>query len=67
MSLRLINRSLINRMPKNTHKMYEIKDGKIERKTPFCSRCGKGYFMADHGDRISCGYCGFSLPKTRQK
>ncbi len=67
MSLRLKSRSLRSRMPKNTHKMYEIKDGKIERKGPFCSRCGKGYFMADHGDRMACGHCGFTIFKTQDK
>ena len=54
-------------MPKNTHELYEIKDGKIERKRPFCSRCGKGYFMADHGDRMACGHCGFTIFKTQDK
>lgn len=54
-------------MPKNTHELYEIKDGKIERKRPFCSRCGKGYFMADHGDRMTCGHCGFTIFKTKNK
>jgi len=31
-------------------KIYEIVDGKLVRKQPFCPRCGKGIFMADHGD-----------------
>ncbi|MEE8632135.1 MAG: 30S ribosomal protein S27ae, partial [Candidatus Bathyarchaeia archaeon] len=27
---------------------------------PFCERCGPGYFMANHGDRHTCGNCGFT-------
>jgi small subunit ribosomal protein S27Ae len=45
------------------YKKYEIKDGKIERKRPFCNRCGRGYFMADHGNRYTCGNCGFTMFK----
>ena len=44
---------------------YEIKDGKLERKRPFCNRCGRGYFMADHGDRYTCGNCGFTMFKSK--
>ncbi len=44
---------------------YKIEDGKLKRLLPFCERCGPGYFMADHGDRFSCGHCGFT--KYKQK
>ena len=54
-------------MPKNTHKMYEVKDGKLERKRPFCSRCGKGFFLADHGNRMTCGHCSFTIFKMKEK
>ena len=47
------------------YKKYEIKDGKLERKRPFCNRCGRGYFMADHGDRYTCGHCGFTMFKSK--
>ena len=52
---------------KKTHEHYEIKDGKLVRNRPFCSRCGRGYFMADHGDRYTCGHCGFTRFKTRRE
>jgi small subunit ribosomal protein S27Ae len=45
---------------------YEIKDGKLERKRPFCNRCGRGYFMAEHEDRYTCGNCGFTVFKKRE-
>ena len=47
------------------HKKYQIKDGKLERVRPFCNRCGRGYFMADHGDRYTCGHCGFTTFKSK--
>lgn len=44
---------------------YKIKEGKLERLLPFCERCGPGYFMADHGDRYTCGQCGFTRYKQQ--
>lgn len=45
--------------------LYEIKDDKIERKNKICPRCGPGTFMADHGDRLSCGKCGYTEWKQK--
>jgi len=42
---------------------YSIEGKKIERLLPFCERCGPGYFMANHGDRYTCGRCGFTRYK----
>ncbi|MCL7386848.1 MAG: hypothetical protein LZ166_04915 [Thaumarchaeota archaeon] len=33
----------------------------------FCPRCGKGYIMADHGDRYYCGNCHYTQFKTQQQ
>jgi len=52
---------------KKTHELYEEKDGKLVRKRQFCNRCGRGYFMADHGDRLTCGHCGFTIFKSQEK
>ena len=46
------------------YELYEVKDGKIERKNPVWERCGHGIFMADHGDRYACGRCGFTQWKN---
>jgi len=43
-----------------SHKLYNIKDGKITRLRKSCPRCGLGYYMAEHSDRFSCGKCGYS-------
>jgi len=43
---------------------YRIEKSGIVRTLPTCDRCGPGYFMADHGNRYSCGHCGFTRYKT---
>ena len=50
-------------------KMSEIfkeKDGKIERKRQECPRCGSGVYMAEHGNRTSCGKCGYTVFKKKE-
>ena len=39
-------------------KLYQVKDGKINRTRTHCPKCGPGIFMAQHKDRRSCGNCG---------
>ncbi len=51
---------------KGIYTHYEIEDGELKRTLPFCERCGPGYFMADHGDRYTCGHCGFTRYKPAE-
>lgn len=48
---------------KGVFSLYKIDEAKVVRQRPTCERCGPGYFMADHGDRYSCGHCGFTRYK----
>ena len=50
---------------KGAHSYYKIEGGNLVRLRPFCERCGPGYLMADHGDRYTCGHCGFTRYKTK--
>ncbi|MFX1576340.1 MAG: 30S ribosomal protein S27ae [Promethearchaeota archaeon] len=51
-----------------THDYYSAgKDGKLERKRRYCSRCGEGTFMAEHDNRFHCGKCGFTEFKPSKK
>jgi small subunit ribosomal protein S27Ae len=43
---------------------YKLEKNGLVRILPTCDRCGAGYFMADHGNRYSCGHCGFTRFKT---
>lgn len=47
--------------------LYKVQDDKITRLRPVCERCGPGYFMADHGNRYTCGHCGFTRYKSEEK
>ncbi len=53
---------------KGAFSYYKIdeKEG-LTRLRPFCERCGPGYFMADHGNRYTCGHCGFTRYKQNQQ
>ncbi|MEM2117656.1 MAG: 30S ribosomal protein S27ae [Candidatus Bathyarchaeia archaeon] len=52
---------------KGAFAFYKIEGAKISRLRPVCERCGPGYFMADHGDRYTCGHCGFTRYKVTEK
>ena len=52
---------------KGVYTLYKIENGKVIRLRPTCERCGSGYFMADHGDRYTCGHCGFTRYKRSEK
>lgn len=39
---------------------YSAEDDEVKREGKSCPRCGDGVFMGEHGDRLTCGRCGFS-------
>jgi small subunit ribosomal protein S27Ae len=41
------------------------KEGKLERKKRNCPKCGPGVFLAEHGNRNSCGKCGYTEFKKK--
>jgi len=45
---------------------YKVDEKELKRVLPFCERCGPGYFMANHGDRYTCGHCGFTRYKRAE-
>ena len=44
---------------------YQSEGNELKRLRPSCERCGSGYFMADHGDRFTCGHCGLTRYKQQ--
>lgn len=46
-------------------KLYKADGETLTRLRKECPRCGKGYFMAEHKDRLSCGHCGFTNFKNK--
>jgi len=53
----------VRKKEKGAYTRYKIDERGLTRLRPYCERCGPGYFMADHGDRYSCGHCGFTRYK----
>jgi len=56
----------VEKKEKSVFRHYKVEGEKLKRMLPFCERCGPGYFMADHGDRYTCGHCGFSVYKPAE-
>ncbi|MCW4023319.1 MAG: 30S ribosomal protein S27ae [archaeon] len=50
---------------KKSHEFYKIEGQEVKRLRPSCERCGPGYFMADHGNRYTCGACGLTRYKQQ--
>ncbi|ENO11847.1 ribosomal protein S27AE [Thermoplasmatales archaeon SCGC AB-539-C06] len=46
--------------PVKPHTLYETSGTEIKRKNKSCPKCGKGIFMAKHGNRTTCGKCGYT-------
>jgi len=42
------------------HLLYKVEGDKLERLRPHCPKCGPGTFLAKHGNRVSCGRCGYT-------
>ena len=42
------------------YKLYKIEGDKLTRLRKECPRCGRGYFMAQHESRLTCGNCGYT-------
>jgi len=45
---------------------YKVEEKELRKLLPLCERCGPGYFMADHGNRYTCGHCGFTRYKQAE-
>ena len=50
---------------KKSHQFYKVDGQEVKRLRPSCERCGSGYFMADHGNRYTCGHCGLTRYKEQ--
>jgi small subunit ribosomal protein S27Ae len=41
-------------------RFYKLEGGELRRLRQACPRCGPGTFMAEHGNRLACGKCGYT-------
>ena len=42
------------------YKLYKVDGESLTRLRRECPRCGRGYFMAQHEGRMTCGHCGYT-------
>lgn len=42
------------------HKLFKVDGDSLTRLRKECPRCGRGYFMAQHANRLTCGNCGYT-------
>jgi small subunit ribosomal protein S27Ae len=47
-------------------KKYKVENGKVIVLGRWCPRCGEGYFLAEHHNRLTCGKCGYSEIKENK-
>lgn len=47
------------------YKLYSLEGEKLTKLRKECPRCGRGYFMAEHENRLTCGNCGYTTYKTK--
>ena len=48
------------RVESPVYKFYQVKGESVERLRKECPRCGRGVFLAEHKDRLTCGKCGYT-------
>jgi len=46
---------------------YKVQGDRVIRLKRDCPKCGNGVFLADHGDRLTCGRCGYTGFKERKR
>jgi small subunit ribosomal protein S27Ae len=47
--------------------IYKVENDKLIRQRRFCPKCGPGVFLAEHEDRFTCGKCGYTEFKKKEK
>jgi ubiquitin-small subunit ribosomal protein S27Ae len=47
------------------YKFFQVKQDKVERLRKECPRCGRGVYLGEHKDRLTCGKCGYTSFKKK--
>ncbi len=48
-----------NKISSKKYKKYKLESGKLKR-SKFCPKCGPSFFLAEHKDRLYCGFCHYT-------
>jgi|TARA_B100001971_G_C18233706_1_gene565652 small subunit ribosomal protein S27Ae len=54
-----------NKVPSKVWTKYKL-EGDTLIKSKNCPRCGPGYFLAEHSDRLYCGKCKYVEMKSKE-
>lgn len=46
--------------------IYSMEQETLKRGRRFCPRCGPGVFLAEHGNRLTCGRCKYTEFKKKK-
>ena len=46
--------------PKGIWNTYKKEGDKVVKKNKFCPKCGSGFALASHKDRLVCGACNYA-------
>jgi len=52
--------SVAKKKGRSLSSLYMIAGDKIQRKNKMCPKCGAGFFMANHKERMVCGHCKYT-------
>lgn len=53
-----------NKKPSEVWKKYKVEGDKLIR-SKTCIKCGAGYFLSEHKDRLYCGRCHYTIFKGK--
>jgi len=48
------------------YKFFPVKQDRVERLRKECPRCGRGVYLGEHKDRLTCGKCGYTSFKKQK-
>ena len=60
----MAKKKVVNKRPSKVWTKYKVEGDKLTR-SKYCQRCGPGYFLAEHSDRLVCGHCNYVEIKSK--
>ena len=54
-----------NKVPSKVWTKYKLEGDKLTKKQ-MCPKCGEGYFLAEHKNRVTCGKCSYVEFKSKE-
>jgi small subunit ribosomal protein S27Ae len=55
----MAEKKAVKKQPEGRFKLYEKSGETVKSKNRHCPKCGPGFCLASHKDRLVCGKCGY--------